>query len=93
MMRFLRWLWSGFEGVDVPDPSAECLFRRLGVHTRNSEFVIERMARRLRRSGLSRSDLRRIEEAYYVLSTPVRREIYMQVRRGLAKAGLFRAPQ
>lgn len=93
MMRFLRWLLSWFEAVDVPDPSSECLFRRLGVRTRNSEFVIERVMRRLQRAGLSGIDLRRVEEAYYVLSTPVRREIYMQVRRGLARAGLFGAPQ
>lgn len=93
MRRLLRWLLSWCEEVDVPDPSAVCLFRRLGVRTRSSDLVIRRVMCRLRRTGISGADLRRVEEAYYVLSTPVRREIYMQVRRGLARAGLFGAPQ
>lgn len=69
-------------------PASRCYYSRLGLFPGASSGQIRAAHHTARQSGLHPAAQRLVDEAYAVLSDPIRREIYLLVRRGLVAHGL-----
>lgn len=73
-------------------PASRCYYARLGLFPGASLHQTHSAYEAARRAGLHPAAQKLVDEAYAVLSDPVRREIYLLVRRGLVAHGLAADP-
>lgn len=73
-------------------PASRCYYARLGLFPGASLHQTRSAYEAARRAGLNPVAQKLVDEAYSVLSDPVRREIYHLVRRGLVAHGLAADP-
>jgi hypothetical protein len=69
-------------------PTSSCFYSRLGLYPGASLLETRKAYEAARLAKLHPVAQRLVDEAYAVLSDPVRREIYLLVRRGLVASGL-----
>lgn len=73
-------------------PASRCFYARLGLFPGATLWQTRDAYEAARRAGLHPAAQRLVDEAYAALSDPVRRELYLLVRRGLVASGASADP-
>jgi hypothetical protein len=73
-------------------PASRCYYSRLGLFPGAQPSQIQAAYEAARNAALHPAAQRLVDEAYAVLADPIRREIYLLVRRGLLAHGLAADP-
>jgi hypothetical protein len=88
--KWLRTLLQDGPKAPGPEPTSPCFLTRLGIWQTADADSVRKAYMRVSAAVQGDADRQRLlEEAYRVLANPAQREVYLLVRRGLARAGLF----